>query len=94
MTGKETETQEQDPKMPENLIIDVDEVIGRWNAANPTLKPMTRKRLAAMARCNTQIFSDWKKTGLTPVLVSRLLLFMEIGNCQLTDFVKQSPNGK
>lgn len=71
-----------------NKIIDVDKVIEFYNEKNPTLKPMTRKELAKDLGCNPQIFSDWK-TGRQkmPKLVIRLLRMMELGECELSEFI-------
>ena len=69
-------------------FIDVDKVIDLYNAANPKLKPMTRKELAKDLGCNPQIFSDWR-TGRQkmPKLVIRLLRLMELGGCDLKEFI-------
>lgn len=78
---------EQNAESQEQLIIDVDIVIDKYNEKNPKLKPMDRKSLAEKIGCNKQVFSDWK-TGSTPKLIYRLFKLMEVGKCDINDFIK------
>lgn len=73
----------------DGLIIDVDQVIERYNKKNPKLKQMDRKTLAKKLNVNVQVFSDWKN-GKTPKLIDRIFKLMEIGQCDIKEFVKNN----
>jgi len=77
----------QSAEPQKQLIIDVDIIINKYNADNPKLKPIDRTALAKKIGCNKQVFSDWK-TGSTPKLIYRLFKLMEIGKCDIKDFVQ------
>tara|TARA_R110000772_G_C13310310_1_gene440354 strand:- start:21869 stop:22114 length:246 start_codon:yes stop_codon:yes gene_type:complete len=80
-------------KEQKNVIIDVDVVIQNWNKNNPDAKePMSRKRLATIIGKSDQTLSDWK-TGRLPKLVLQLFQLMELGSCDMKDFIK-APDGK
>lgn len=84
--AKETEA----PKEAQNnLIIDVDLIIDKYNKDNPDKRQLDRKALADILGVNKQLFVDWK-AGKTPSVVFRLLKLMEIGGCQLDFFVKDA----
>ena len=70
----------------ENLVIDVDRVIQKYNENNPDLKRMDRTILAEQLGVNKQVFTDWK-SGKTPKIIHRLFKLMSIGKCKLDDFI-------
>ncbi len=67
-------------------IIDVDIVIGFYNADHPELLPMDRKRIAEMVGSTKQNLCDWKGRK-TPKLIDKLKILAEIGDCQIEDFL-------
>lgn len=73
----------------QELIIDVDRVIASYNKKNPTKRQMDRKTLAETIGVNKQVFSDWKR-GKTPKWVYVLIKLMNVGKCDVKDFIIES----
>lgn len=69
------------------LIIDVDKVIERYNKNNPTLIQMTRPLLAEKLGMHRTTFTEWKKGYRLPSIIQKMFDLMEIGDCDVRDFV-------
>lgn len=76
--------------MPKNekFIIDVDVVVESYNERNPTLLPMTRKRLSEETGIHIQSFTEWKN-GRNTGMIERLIKLSEVGKCSIDEFVKK-----
>ncbi len=73
-----------------DYIVDVDIVIKKWNEKNPTLKPMDRETLAKDMGVGTQFFSDLKsKKKPSPKWVAIIMHLIDVGNCDLKDFIEE-----
>lgn len=68
------------------VIIDVDVVIKKWNAANPDKEKLSREALAKSLGVNRQLFTQWKK-GELPQAICVINKLVEIGKCSLDEFV-------
>lgn len=71
------------------MIIDVDIVIDNYNKRNPKKLPMTRKILSEKLGVNPQLFSDWKSGKKTPKWVYLLIGLMDVGKCDVDEFIIQ-----
>ena len=69
------------------LIIDVDKIIENYNTKNPTLKPMTRTVLAEKLGMHRTTFTEWKKGYRLPNIIQKMFELMEIGDCDVKDFI-------
>ena len=70
----------------QKFIIDVDVVIKNYNERkNPKIK-ISRKSLAETMEVNVQIFSEWKK-GRTPKATFMIMKLIEIGECDINEFI-------
>lgn len=80
------------PNTETNVTIDLGVVAERYNENNPHKKKMTQKELVKQVGITNDTCTKWKKKA--PVAVEVVLKLMEIGNCDITDFVKVEPKNK
>lgn len=71
------------------VIIDIDVIIEKYNAANPNERQLDRERLKdLLGMKNTQVFSDWKSIKkATPKWAGQLLILLDLGQCEVSDFI-------